>query len=299
MAWTWSGSPRRLLTPVVLPKYAIQPPPAGRKERVLATIDRDGMGLEIGPSHDPLAPKREGFKVHVIDHASREELLAKYDGHLVAHDQIEEVDFVWKGGTYLELTQHPKHYDWIIASHLIEHTPDLIGFLQDCDSVLKDAGVLSLVIPDKRFIFDRFRPITGLARIVDAHLGGHTMHTPGSVAEHYLNAATRAHHLGWSSETPGEYFFIHSAREAREKMNVAREKSEYHDIHNWCFVPHSFRLLLNDLHVLGYTRLREVSFHPTDGCEFYVTLGRKGKGPPLGRLEILREIDRELSAERP
>ena len=40
---------------------------------------------------------------------------------------------------------------------MIEHTPDLIAFLADCDAVLKDTGVLSLVIPDKRYSFDRFR----------------------------------------------------------------------------------------------------------------------------------------------
>src|SRR6185312_6752143 len=132
--------------------------------RVLATIKRDGLGVEIGPSHDPIAPKRDGFRVHVIDHGTREELLAKYAGHHgLQLDRIEEVDFVWKGQSYLELTGNAKHYDWIIASHLIEHTPDLIAFLADCDSILKDDGVLSLVIPDKRYCFDRFRPVTGLA----------------------------------------------------------------------------------------------------------------------------------------
>ena len=97
--------------------------PPGRKERVLSGIDRSGFGIEIGPSHDPLAPKGEGFKVHVVDHASREELLEKYRGHPIPLDRIEEVDFVWHGESYLELTGKPKFYDWIIASHLIEHTP--------------------------------------------------------------------------------------------------------------------------------------------------------------------------------
>jgi hypothetical protein len=69
----------------------------------------------------------------------------------------------------------------------------------------------------------------------------------------------------------------------------------YEDVHNWCFVPHSFRLLVNDLYVLGYTKMREVSFHPTEGCEFYVALGRHGKGPPMSRYELLETIDAELA----
>lgn len=274
------------------------PPPVrrpykDRKDYVLSTIDRDGVGIEIGASHDPIAPKRDGFKVHVIDHASREELLGKYASHGVALDRIEEVDFIWHGESYVELTGKPRHYDWIIASHVIEHTPDLIAFLNDCDSVLKDDGVLSLVIPDKRFCFDRFRPITGLARLVDSHVSGNKIHSPGAVAEYTLNVASKAGQGSWKAGTAGDYAFFHSARQAVDAMRHVRENRAYVDVHNWCFVPHSFRLLLDDLHTLGYTPLREVAFHPTEGFEFYVTLGRSGGGPRKSRLEMLREVDRE------
>ena len=284
---------QRLVPPAAAPTPLPARPP-GRKERVLATIDRAGMGLEIGPSHDPIAPKREGFRVHIIDHANRQELLSKYEGHEIAHDLIEEVDFVWRGESYVELTGRPGQYDWIIGSHLIEHTPDLVGFLADCDALLRDGGVLSLAIPDKRYIFDRFRPITGLARVIDAHVRAASIPSPGAVAEHHLNAAAKGHGLGWSSGTGGDYYFIHSARETREIVE-AMGTHAYHDVHNWCFVPHSFRLLVNDLYVLGYTKMREVAFHPTEGCEFYVTLGRHGKGPTMSRYEILRAIDAEVA----
>jgi hypothetical protein len=267
-----------------------------RKARVLSTIDRDGFGVEIGPSHDPIAPKRDGFKVHVIDHATRAELLEKYRDHPVQLDRIEEVDFVWRGQSYVELTGRPRFYAWIIASNLVEHTPDLIAFLDDCDSILRDGGVLSLVVPDKRYCFDRFRPITGLARIIDAHLAGNRIHTPGVVAEHYMNVAGKAHRLSWDAHTRGEYGFIHSAHEAREKIREVSEGA-YVDLHNWCFVPHSFRLLMADLYALGYTKLREVDFQSTaGGFEFYATLGRHGTGPHLSRLELMRKIDAELTA---
>jgi SAM-dependent methyltransferase len=288
------GAWRRLAAaPIPVPGVAR---PMGRKDRVLAGIDRNGLGIEIGPSHDPIAPKSEGFKVQVIDHASREELLQKYATHNLSLDRIEEVDFVWRGQSYLELTGRPKHYDWIIASHLIEHTPDLISFLADCESILKDDGVLSLVIPDKRYAFDRFRPITGLARVIDCHLAGQKIHSAGAAAEYFMNVASKANLLCWDAVMPGDYAFIHSAQQARDMMREIREKGSYLDIHNWCFVPHSFRLLMADLYTLGYTKLREVTFHPTQGCEFYVTMGRHGTGPPASRLEILRAIDAELAA---
>ena len=142
-----------------------------RRDCILPFVDKAGLGIEIGPSHNPIAPKREGFNVHVIDHMSREQLVQKYGAHAVRLERIEEVDFVWTGGqSYAELTGRRGGYDWIIASHVIEHTPDLIAFLADCEAVLKETGVLCLVVPDKRFCFDRFRPVTGLARVIDADM---------------------------------------------------------------------------------------------------------------------------------
>jgi hypothetical protein len=97
-----------------------------RKEKLLYHVRKSGVGIEIGPSFRPTVAKKDGFQVHVMDHANREQLVEKYQGHDVAVEDIEEVDFVWRGETYAELTGKTRFYDWIIASHLIEHTPDLI-----------------------------------------------------------------------------------------------------------------------------------------------------------------------------
>src|SRR5262245_3036400 len=65
-----------------------------RREKALVMIDRNGLGLEVGPSYNPIASKKEGFNVHILDHASAEELRAKYVGHGANVANIEEVDFV-------------------------------------------------------------------------------------------------------------------------------------------------------------------------------------------------------------
>lgn len=265
-----------------------------RDEKVLQFISKSGVGLEIGPSHSPFAPKRAGYNVDIIDHMSREELLVKYKDHNLKLDNIEEVDYVWQGQSYSELTGKPKHYDWIIASHLIEHTPDLIGFLNDCDAVLKDDGVLSLVIPDKRTCFDHFRPITGLATVVDSHFAGNKIHTPGRVAEYFLNVALKDGELGWHFGSDGTFQMAHTLQDAINGIFVTRHNNEYIDVHAWCFVPQSFRLMIHDLYSLGLISFQEVSYHTTDGYEFYVTLSRSGKGISQSRLEMLAAIELEV-----
>lgn len=248
-----------------------------RQEKTLKYINPSGQGLEIGPSYSPIAPKKEGYKVQIIDHTSREGLIAKYKDHPVNLKNIEEVDFVWRGESYLELTGKEKYYDWIIASHIIEHVPDLIGFLNNCASILKDDGVISLVIPDKRYCFDRYRPVTGIAKIIDNHFYGNANHTPGTVAEYFLNAVSKAGSIAWNSSVTGEYKFIHPLENASQRMKAALDDKAYIDAHAWCFVPHSSRLLIHDLFCLGFIPFQEVGFFNTEECEFFVALGARWK----------------------
>jgi hypothetical protein len=46
-----------------------------REEIVLFHIKRDGLGLEIGAGCAPIAPKKQGFRVHVLDHCDRKALI--------------------------------------------------------------------------------------------------------------------------------------------------------------------------------------------------------------------------------
>ncbi|WP_455375551.1 class I SAM-dependent methyltransferase [Kaarinaea lacus] len=268
-----------------------------RIDKALAHINKKGKGVEIGPSHEPIAPKKKGFNVHVIDHLSRDQLVAKYKDHHVKLENIEEVDFVWQGESYSELTGKKKYYDWIIASHVIEHTPDIIGFLNDCDTILKDDGVISLIIPDKRYCFDHFRPISGISKIIDNHFQKATIHSPGTVAEYFLNVVSKSGKIAWGSKTKGEYKFVHQPEEAIQGMNSVVNKKAYLDVHAWCFVPHSFRLIVHDLFSLNLIAFQEIDFFPTHRGEFYITLGRKGKGVNKSRMQLTEIIEAEIKDE--
>ena len=99
-----------------------------REEIILLHIKRDGLGLEIGAGYALVAPKKQGFRVHVLDHCDKKALIEKYRPHGINVDNIEEVDFVWDGRSYTELIGRRHIYDWIIGSYMLEHTTALIGF---------------------------------------------------------------------------------------------------------------------------------------------------------------------------
>ena len=73
------------------------------------------------------------------------------------------------------------------------------------------------------------------------------------------------------------------------------ERETYLDVHEWCFTPTSFRLMMRDLFELGFIQLEELAFYPTTGSEFYIALSRSGELPPGTRLESLQQVDREQS----
>jgi SAM-dependent methyltransferase len=258
-----------------------------RRERILSGLNLAGTGLEIGGGYNPIASKAE-FRVDHLDHADRDTLIAKYASQGIDTSRIEAVDYVWSGQTYAELVGE-KRYDWIIASHVIEHVPNPIQFLNDCAEILSENGILSLVIPDKRFCFDYYRPPSGLARMIDAFVAGDARTTAGSVVEHIMYAATVDGAITWDRAAEQACpIFLHTAEQARGLYDSVAREGANHDVHAWVFTPASFRLIAEDLNRLGLVSVRERSWHDTEGYEFYVQLSRQGGGPDVTRATLAR-----------
>ena len=272
-----------------------------RIRRVLAQVDVGGVGLEIGPSYNPLLPKSSGARVEILDHASRSELIDKYRGYGLAQeelDRIEEVDHVSAGGSLVEAVGRTSAFDFILGSHVIEHSVDLIGFLQDCQVLLRPGGRVALVVPDKRFCFDLLRPWTSVGAVVDAHLNRSRFHPPGALLDHTAYACTRGGQIAWSPEERGELTLqFPGMAGADEAIARGTRQDEYHDVHRWQFTPSSFALLIHDLRDLGYHDLLPTPAGPPPlGFEFFVTLERAGSPPGTAdRLELLRAAMAELA----
>jgi SAM-dependent methyltransferase len=63
--------------------------------------------------------------------------------------------------------------DFVISAHVIEHLEDPIGAVRHAIRVLKRGGIFILIVPDRRFTFDKNRPPTPLAHIIaDSRDGG-------------------------------------------------------------------------------------------------------------------------------
>ena len=86
-------------------------------------------------------PKRYGRNIEVVDHAPAEELRS-FNLHV-----IEEIDYVSDGCLMIRSLAIQDAATFIVASHVIEHVPELIGFIRSCEALLKETGTLVLAVP--------------------------------------------------------------------------------------------------------------------------------------------------------
>lgn len=253
-----------------------------RVERLLSTSTRSSRIIEIGPSHSPIAPKRGGWNTFVVDHASQAELRRKYQDHGVNLEAIEEVDGIWQGGPLHDVVPHHLHgrFDTLIASHVIEHLPDLAGFLTSAQMLLAPGGSVVLAVPDRRFCFDYFKPATLTGDVLEAFVTRRSRHAP-----HTLWNQT-AYSVAWDGTTAWGQQPIHSAEftstfaDAQARFDAMRDdrSNEYVDCHTWHFTPAGFALVILELGQLGVVDWHLETLFGPEGCEFFAIL-RRGTEP--------------------
>lgn len=276
----WNKVMRHLIKPLVSRNEL-----PNRKDLLLSLFDATRLGLEIGPSFNPLVSKAEGYNIEILDHLSADNLREKYkNAPNVDLSKIEEVDYVSDGGSILKLIGKLQHYDYIIASHVIEHTTDFLGFISDCEQLLNDKGILVLAIPDNRFAFDCLRPYSTTGQILQAHLEKRQRHTPGQVFDEVAYNCRRDGEIAWNNCDSGSLSFFRPLSDAKAMFEELQQHDAFFDIHAWQFTPSSFRLIMNDLFEIGAIRLRENSFHETVGHEFIISLSKSGAGCSVDRL---------------
>jgi SAM-dependent methyltransferase len=293
------GVPRRIrraLRPgsTSAPKAANQPSRLEvRREFVFRSASREGTILEIGPAHNAILPKRDGFRTKIVDYLDRDGLVEKYrEFKQYDPDSIEEVDYVIAVGTSIP-DAVDERFDLVLASHVLEHTVSVIDFINDCVALLAPGGVVSLIVPDKRYCFDRFRERSSIGRVIDAADQPRRTHSVGTLAEFSLNAVRHRGVTSWPAGHQGQYTFVHNLDEVRRNIERARG-TDYIDVHDWVFSPNHLRLMIEDLHTLGLITVREAAFQDTIGHEFFLNLSVDAPGPGLSReaLTVLADGER-------
>jgi hypothetical protein len=239
-----------------------------------------GSGLEIGPLHRPTV-LRDQADVHYVDVFATEQLREIYvNDPSVSTERIPDVDFVLSGPdgvrTLAEATAGAAPFDWVIASHVVEHVPDLIGWLAQVAEVTADGGALVLAVPDHRYSFDLHRPQTTVGQMLHAHELGDVRPSTRAIYDHNRSILR----VDTSSLWAGAPYPGYAARRLSLDQTLAKiergRRGEYVDTHVWIFTPDSFLEQMAELRRLGLCPWYCEKLTPTrkNDLEFMVLLRR-------------------------
>jgi hypothetical protein len=276
-----------------------------RQAALLENIHKgNSVGVEVGPLHNPLAPKKDGWKTTVVDWADRDELVKYYkqnnppENHRLI-ESIEDVDIVWKSGSLGELlcAHRIEEQDYFVSSHNIEHTRDIIDYLRSASSVLKLEGIVAMAIPDLRFCFDYFRCPSSISDALRVFRTPGDKHEPTAVLDARLNACVDSGAGAWITTSQ-----VKRLEFSRDPIKIWDQYSQsliepdgcYVDCHRWCFTPASFELLIFDMNWTGMCDLQLSKIQTAEtgvlGSEFFVQLTKN-------RIATAKSSD-EIKAQR-
>lgn len=274
-------------------------------------------GIEIGPWRDPVAPKAAGHATLVVDVEDADGLRSSarkrgFDEASIA--RIEEVDLVGDASNLLDLVRGAGiegSFDWIVSCHNFEHLPDPLRFLRDCETLLAPGGALAMIVPDKRFCFDRFQPPATFAGVVEAWRRGPDPAVEASWAAFRQRALIGVRleddgreNLSWHEpfDDPGRM----RLRDPRLSLDGLRRRldrgaPEPFTGHRFRWTPAVLRAVLFDLSVAGLVGFGTEEITATPAAEFVAVLraGRAEVPPaeevPLRRTALYRAVEDEAA----
>ncbi|HBK07099.1 MAG TPA: class I SAM-dependent methyltransferase [Acetobacteraceae bacterium] len=248
-----------------------------KREKMLEGIDlRQERGIEIGALAAPIVTKAES-DIRYVDWADQQTLKAKYaHDPNVDVDKIVPVDGIWGDNSLKQSLSDETGFGYAIASHVIEHVPDMIGWLGEIAEVLRPGGRLTLAIPDRRFTFDYLRQETRVGDLIDAWMRRNRRPSPANVFDFCANSVIVDAGTAWRG--PLDRGNLTHYTDPRSALRMARESFDgaYHDTHCWVFTPESLLRILIDLVDLDLLPYRCARFHTTEpgSIEMFLILER-------------------------
>ncbi|MDI2112705.1 methyltransferase domain-containing protein [Commensalibacter nepenthis] len=233
--------------------------------------------LEIGALVDPVLRRQDG-NVFYADHLSTDNLKKQFSWDPdFKFDQLVDVDFVWDNHQPFKECVNGS-FDYVVASHVGEHVPNLIGWIDQISQVLTPNGQLRLALPDGRYSFDMKRQTSKLSDLLAAWMKKSYCPETHLVLDFALNKVDdqlveEMHHRYVqdfdASDLPSQFPF-HEVLQWGERT---LDPTHYEDVHCWVFSLNlfaKFMIVLTEHDILKVACAGWHEIDPPHSYEFMV-----------------------------
>jgi hypothetical protein len=261
----------------------------------LEQIRPHGFGLEIAPYFDPFLLKQDYSNLFYTDYLSNHELLekAKQNPGFIDGGVLPEIDFVWSPGVVLsDCVPSGVRFDYAVASHVMEHVPNPIGWMNEILATMADGGRLALFLPDRRTNMDRDRNLTTFGELVGLWASQPSVPTAMQVADflaHSIDIDSAEVLAGRAATAPGRSHY--PDQEVVSFASWVATTGRYLDIHCTVWEPEQFVAVIRRAAEAGLMNV-DVSQTCDDLVEFAVILTKRGSprlSPPRAGIEPAKE----------
>lgn len=219
-------------------------------------------GLEIGPLDKPLVRRKES-DIHYLDRFDLDHLRNTCAGNPNRDEnKLVALDYVLEDRTIAEAVD--RRFDYIVACHIIEHVPNMLGWLRELADVLNPEGAFFLVVPDRRYTFDLERPLTTIGELIENDAADRKRPSIRAVFDQrYYHRNVSAHHLWKNYEK--ERGRSKKTFTAEQAMSLAKEaRKRYVDVHCNVFDSDTFTEVIRASHDLGLHPFACEQLRPTE-----------------------------------
>ncbi|WP_140419297.1 class I SAM-dependent methyltransferase [Sphingobium sp. Z007] len=249
-----------------------------RNDHLIGGLDLGRQGIEFPSALGPVLTK-DAAAVTYVDFLGRS---------IVGDDPDLHARLPWREQPLKESGP----FAYAIASHVIQHIPNLIDWFDDVSQSLTGDGIISLAIPDKRYGFDLKRPLSTTGTLVEAHLQGNRRPSIAQMFDSCRMTVAMNTEDAWAGVQNAPLFVGDVALQLAYEQAVRQYNgNDYIDSHCWIFTPSSFLDIFEDLINLKLLSLEFDRFVPTIAgtSEFLVRFRRAGQNP-LETVRAARDI---------